>query len=774
MPAVEHSKSNKTLHIKIAFSFVFFMFVIVSMAGIVIIERKRLVEIEKNTSNARKTHWDIYYAHQYITRLAMLGESVVSWNCSDFEDYHRTNLMVDSILQGIGKSNPPCVSSEHIDTLRKLLHSKERHLFLLMKTFHRQAKSDSLLITGLHTMNSHTINGFSKNVKPCMFSMPQLMELKDLNEDLIRTQEARMYDFEDISRRIREDNTLINTRLINLIAKLDTQVRKIFQEKECDLNEMRRTSLNLISGIIVITCILLIFAYLLIRRDVIQRIEIRKQLEESLRQNKTLLDMREKVLLTVSHDIRGPLNTITGSAELALNTRDRKKRNSYLGNILDSSHHILKLVNNLLDLSRLNQSKETPNIVPFRLDELMKRIVSTYSHKANEKGLMFRYTFNGLSVAVLNDPDRIEQILDNLVSNAIKFTLNGSIDLKSSYNNGVFFVQVQDTGIGMSKKTMERMFTPFERSATEISAEGFGLGLSITKGLINLLGGKISVSSIQGEGSSFEISIPMNETVLDKKEQVTVKEFSGIFPKRVIAIDDDPLQLAVMKEMLERNGVECITCKNPKEVVTILRTGDSDILLTDIQMPGTSGKDLLTLLRSANIGNSREIPIAAMTARDYSDDEATVKSGFVGCIHKPFSMHELLSFLSAIYEDTGNGKETIDFSALIENVSDKKSVLEIFINETHKTQQELHHALKMNEWSTISELLHRISPTFKMIGADKKLQHYREAIKKCNQEVRTEYITNFIRDIDNLIKKAGDLLRKIKINDETENSDSRR
>lgn len=108
----------------------------------------------------------------------MLGESVVSWNCSDFEDYHRTNLMVDSILQGIGKSNPPCVSSEHIDTLRKLLHSKERHLFLLMKTFHRQAKSDSLLITGLHTMNSHTINGFSKMSNPVCSPCPNLWNLK--------------------------------------------------------------------------------------------------------------------------------------------------------------------------------------------------------------------------------------------------------------------------------------------------------------------------------------------------------------------------------------------------------------------------------------------------------------------------------------------------------------------------------------------------------------------------------------------------------------------
>ena len=201
-----------------------------------------------------------------------------------------------------------------------------------------------------------------------------------------------MFDFEDGSRRISQDNANINARLLNLIATLDSQVRKEFRNKERNLDEMRQTSMNLISTIIVTTCLLLVLAYVLIQRDVRQRIEIHKRLEESLKQNRMLLSMREKVLLTVSHDIRGPLNTITGSAELAQNTRDRKKRNCYITNILDTSRHILKLVNNLLDLSRLNQSKETPNLVPFHLEELLQRIVSLYSQKTNKKGLLFRYS----------------------------------------------------------------------------------------------------------------------------------------------------------------------------------------------------------------------------------------------------------------------------------------------------------------------------------------------------------------------------------------------
>ena len=362
MSKMKPEMTNKALHRKIAFSFAFFVLVIVCMAGIVFIERKRLMEIEENTSAARKTHWDIYYAHQYITRLAMLGETVAGWNCSDYDDYHKTTLLVDSILHEISKGNPSCVPSEQIDSLRTLLHTKELHMYLLMRAFHKLSKSDSLLITGLQTINSHAIDGLVQNGKSGLFPMPQIMELKFLNEDLIRTQEKRMFDFEDGSRRISQDNANINARLLNLIATLDSQVRKEFRNKERNLDEMRQTSMNLISIIIVTTCLLLVLAYVLIQRDVRQRIEIQKRLEESLKQNRMLLSMREKVLLTVSHDIRGPLNTITGSAELAQNTRDRKKRNCYITNILDTSRHILKLVNNLLDLSRLNQSKETPNL----------------------------------------------------------------------------------------------------------------------------------------------------------------------------------------------------------------------------------------------------------------------------------------------------------------------------------------------------------------------------------------------------------------------------
>lgn len=772
MSKMKPEMTNKALHRKIAFSFAFFVLVIVCMAGIVFIERKRLMEIEENTSAARKTHWDIYYAHQYITRLAMLGETVAGWNCSDYDDYHKTTLLVDSILHEISKGNPSSVLSEQIDSLRTLLHTKELHMYLLMRAFHRLSKSDSLLITGLQTINSHAIDGLVQNGKSGLFPMPQIMELKFLNEDLIRTQEKRMFDFEDGSRRISQDNANINARLLNLIATLDSQVRKEFRNKERNLDEMRQTSMNLISIIIVTTCLLLVLAYVLIQRDVRQRIEIQKRLEESLKQNRMLLSMREKVLLTVSHDIRGPLNTITGSAELAQNTRDRKKRNCYITNILDTSRHILKLVNNLLDLSRLNQSKETPNLVPFHLEELLQRIVSLYSQETSKKGLLFRYSFDNLPTAVLNDPDRIEQILDNLISNAIKFTPDGTVCLQASYHHGILLLRVQDTGIGMNQLTIRRVFNPFEKAAPHISAEGFGLGLSIVKGIVNLLGGKISVSSTEGIGSCFEVSIPMSETNLNKEIPSPVRTFSGILPKRVIAIDDDPLQLAVMKEMLERNGVDCITCSTAKDVVKAMREKDYDLLLSDIQMIGTSGFELLDLLRNSTVGNSRTIPVVAMTARGDRGNEVFLKAGFAACIYKPFSSSELISLLSTITTSLPVERKRIDFSAMLSEVSDKKRLLDSFISQSEKDKRELDMALKLKDRKKLREITHRMQPMWELLRMKELLSAYRVLLRDSttNDDAIQKYTQQIIECTGVLIIEAENEIKRL--TNETENTDS--
>ena len=195
------------------------------------------------------------------------------------------------------------------------------------------------------------------------------------------------------------------------------------------------------------------------------------------------------------------------------------------------------------------------------------------------------------------DADRVEQVIDNLLDNAVKFTNAGTVCFLASYTDGKLEVSIKDTGIGMDEETVGRIFCPFERAAPEMDTDGFGLGLSITKGLVSLLGGEIFVSSRISEGSVFEVSLPLPLTTEQAGQETCPVSGSLRLPRRVLVVDDSPVQLRIVGEMLERSGVSCRTCINAKEVVSAMRMEKYDLILADIQMRGTSGFDLLRLLR---------------------------------------------------------------------------------------------------------------------------------------------------------------------------------
>ena len=357
----------------------------------------------------------------------------------------------------------------------------------------------------------------------------------------------------------------------------------------------------------------------------------------------------------------------------------------------------------------------------------------------------------------------MEQVIDNLLSNAIKFTRSGSISFSASYEKETLTVRVQDTGIGMDEKSVERIFRPFERAAPEMDAEGFGLGLAITKGLVSLLKGEISVSSRLGEGSSFEIRIPLPRTDDPVKATAVPTEGRLALPRKVLVVDDDPIQLRIIGEMLERNGVFCCKCQSAQAVVNELRRSHYDIILTDIQMRGTGGFDLLYLLRHSNIGDSRTVLVAAMTARNDGDGCRYTDAGFAGCIRKPFSINELLTFLSSIM-----GKEktmqplSADFSTLAADIEDRKWLLETFIEESHKNKAELQESLSDIEMDLgrMRETLHRMYPVWEQLGISHELERYSEVLHDDDSDGDTvqRHTEETIARICGLIAEAERLL----------------
>ena len=708
------------------------------MAAIMFHERNRVDKIEEDMIEIREANQTINAAHRHITVLATLGESAITWDEEDYKRYRLRRQKVDSLLLSLQGNYKEFTPSEPIDTLRLLLVNKEKHLFNTMQAFQRQ---DSLLqeqepaiveqAKGVRsvTRKKKGIAGFFGAKETIQVPLPS-NPLHSLNEQLI----SRQQQINNYTDSLRIQNRESNRKLYALIQYLDEQSQKAFLSKESHVKESYERSVVIVTGLIVSAIILLIISYLIIQRDIREKEKNRKRLEDTIKQNISLLEMRKNIILTISHDIRAPLNVIGGSAELAMDTRDKKRRDNHLNNIKIVCRHITHLLNNLLDVYRLNEAKETRNDVPFNLDDLLGRTVSGFSHIVNNKGILFDHQFDNTGVKLLGDMDRIAQIVDNLLTNAVKFTESGTISFNARYGDGHLYLEVKDTGIGMNEIMLSRIFRPFERLASETNTDGFGLGLPITKGLVDLLGGTITVSSKAGSGSTFCVTLPLPTTDKLIEDENIISPHSDNLPQNILVIDDDPMLLNIVKEMLERNGVNCKTCATAKEVVKAMRNQDYDLLLSDIQMPGTNGFDLLVLLRNSNIGNSHTIPVIAMTARGDRDKEAFLNTGFTDCIYKPFSSSELLSLISAIKKQQADEKPGIDFSTMLSEVSDGMTLLCSFVAQSEKDREELESAMKNNDRIKMREAAHRMQSSWDLLHTGDRLMAYRTLLKDGTQD----------------------------------------
>lgn len=744
-----------------------------------------------------------------LVSLFLDNESAYLRDISDQKEYNEKENRVFFMLDELRKVYTDSLQQARIDTVEFLLNQKHDHIRSLKNIPSVLTQMDSILSSQLPVLERKMTSSATilhteppkpekKNFLSRLFSRKRKQKetetsvqqktrqtdnahnIRKFGDEMYEVLERQNRLFESLADSLEHKNHILNRNISRLINELEKDALERTAERHQRVSELREEAFDTICIISSAALLCALFLSIFITKDIHRKHRKRKELEDSDLHNRKMLEIRKKIIITLSHDIRGPLNAIRGSAELAMDTKDKKRRNSYLNNILSSTGHIMRLVNSLLDLSRLNEAKETLNEIPFRLNTFLSDIEKEYGRIANDKGIMLSGDFIGTDITVTGDADRIEQIISNLLSNAIKFTESGSIGFFAIFRNDILTVTVRDTGIGMSEETMERIFTPFERAAVEICPEGFGLGLSITKGLVTLFKGEISVESKIGEGSTFKVSIPLKETSETIEEKcTTLPNPAKRLPHRIIVVEDDPVQMEITRDILERNGVSCHACQNVKEVVCLLRKGDYDLIMTDIQMPGTNGFSLLNLLRNSNIGSSRSIPIAAMTARGDEEKENFIKAGFTGCIHKPFSSPELLLFLSSIMEKMNKPEsQSIDFRPLISDSGNKRKVLTMLVKESETNKEELVEAIRNKDRMRIKEIIHRMFPMWEMLGIAEELQEYRNLVHDADTEEQTlkEWTTKIAVCLDRLVEAAENEIDNLtgKKEDEKENTDSGR
>lgn len=741
-------------------------------------EWRQMNRLEREVKEIHRLRQNVHEAYVHMLDLTMFGETILEWEEADTALYRIKRLKVDSILCEFKNF----YSGERIDSLRHLMAEKEIQLFNISQLFERQVELGEELAERIPVIAYESTHeppkkkgGFLGLFKKKEKTPPQSTtstKLYTLNRDVIRKQSEQSRRLSETADSLAERNLNINLKLKNFITVLDERVTADLQEREQQIIETRERTKVWMGGITAFIFLALLLSYIVIMRDYGRKERGRHKLEASNRKNAELLEMRNKIILTISHDIRGPLNNIIGYTELAMDTREKKKRNLQLKKVLGRSKHILHLVNNLLDVYRLNQAKETMHPVPFRISDLLNRVVDGATQPINDKGLLFEHEFVGADAVVKGDVDRIEQIINNLIANAIKFTSAGHIGFNVTYMDGTFTMKVSDTGMGMTEDMMKRIYLPFERAANAENSDGYGLGLPIAHGIVTMLGGTINVESELNKGTTFTVTLPLPVTNEPIEEESVSFDASLHLPKNVIAIDDDMLQLELVKEMLERNGVSCTICSKVDKLTEALRKKNYDLLLSDIQMPNTDGFKLLELLRKSRIGNSKNIPIVAMTARSESEREALLEAGFDGCIFKPFSMNELLKVIASVVKGREPGSET-DFSVMLANVSDKKKILRTMIETCEKDIVDLKIAMTAENRESMRSIAHRMFPMWEMVSMDEILLAYRNVLKDtdCDTQTVLNHTNHIITHIEYLIEDAGNEIERIV--DEEKNIDSR-
>ena len=732
------------LRAKITLGYIVILIVGISMAILLLHERKRMQQIETETEDIRHARLDINAVHHRIATLAILGESVIGWKKTDSTRYRILRLRTDSLLQALKPHCRDYVRPTQIDMLRSLLADKETHLRHIMEAMERQNEADSLLVNHLpevarRATRVRTIKqkksglaGFFGGKKTVQI-IPSAKELHQFSDSLTALQRKQAAEMDAYTDSLRTRNRTLNAQLDRLITELDRQAQEAFTQKERKIAEAQTVSVRLFTATISAAIILLFLSYLTIHRELKRNADEKKkrekligELQESNEANEKLIKLRRNLIQNVTHELRTPLTVISGNAELLLNDTEADSQLRHAQTIHDAAGRMAGMINNLLVYFRLDSGKETPSVKPFKLRSIAGTLETEFAPLAKNKGLNFKIESETDEI-VSGDRNRIISIGGNLLSNAIKFTKNGIVTLSTNYKNDVFTLSVSDTGTGMTKEQQVRIFTPFERLGNAVTEDGFGLGLAIVADTMKLLKGSIAVESEPGKGSRFTVSLPLpkaEETMATEKANAGHSTLSGC---SVLAIDNNGMLLDMIKDMYKQSGVECDTCQSVDELTDLMRTKDYDLLITDLKMPEVNGYELLELLRTSEIGNSQTIPVVAATAAGYVEEEELIKKGFAAVLYKPYSIDELLAVTESCIKP--NGVNNIDLSPLL-TFGDKRRTLEKLVTTTLSDMDEVGKAAEVGDMEALDGWVHHLRSSWMLIKAEQPLVVLYDAIHK--------------------------------------------
>ena len=578
-----------------------------------------------------------------------------------------------------------------------------------------------------------------KNTKFDKVVLETLTLLNKVNEE---TEDSKSQINEKM-RKLWKNDVQISRKLDDLLHNFEEEVLANSQKLSLEREQIFENSKNLLMISFLVALGIIVISSIVIINDFVTSQRYRRRLEAANRKSNNLLKNREQLISMVSHDLRTPLSSIVGYSELLSKQNVSEKGKNYLSHIKYSSEYISKLVDELLDYTRIEAGKITIEKVPFNtteiIDEVANNVKSAYKTKDVNLSLSFSETVNNLNFS--SDAYRIKQILYNLISNAFKFTERGTVHIQADARqlNGDEYeigIAVTDTGIGIKKEQQEHIFDEFTQANDEISKRygGSGLGLHISQKLANLLRGKIYLESYENKGSTFTLRFLAEKVVERTKTTQIITNDKNPDLITIIVIDDDLSILSLIKELLKQKNINAITFNNGKEAFEQMENFDFDLVITDIQLPEMNGFHFVTLFNEQY--KNTPLPVLAITGRRDVPESFYMKSGFSGILPKPFSPEQFYQKLKLFFPKlnievenkpimVSNNIEGGYTPEILESFmgDDREGIIGIyehFLKESSENIQTLKLLADREDYKGIKAIAHKMTTMFAQINAKRE------------------------------------------------------
>ena len=541
-----------------------------------------------------------------------------------------------------------------------------------------------------------------------------------------------------------QNDVQVSKKLDDLLHNFEEEVLINSQKLSQERKTIFENSKNLLILSFLITLGIIAISSIIIINDFVTSQRYRRRLEMANRKSNNLLKNREQLISMVSHDLRTPLSSIVGYSELLGKLDITEKGKNYLSHIKFSSEYISKLVDELLDYTRIESGKVVIEKIPFNLpeviDEVASNVKSAYKNKEVALSFAFSDIVNNLNFST--DAYRVKQILYNLISNAFKFTEQGTVHIEADarlYKDDIYEigVAVTDTGIGIKEEQQEHIFNEFTQANDEISKfyGGFGLGLHISQKLARLLNGKIYLESEEGKGSTFTLRFLAEKVVERTRTTPIITSDKRAEDINIVVIDDDQSILSLITELLKQKKIGAITFTNGKEALSALEKLPFDLVITDIQLPEMNGFHFVTLFNEKYA--VAPLPVLAITGRRDVPESFYTKSGFSGILPKPFTPEKFYEKLKVFfpnlntevehkpimvmpYNNTNGYTPEVLESFMGDDIEGIAGIYKHFLTETEENLQKLEASAKVQDYATIKSIAHKMTSMFAQINAQRE------------------------------------------------------